>query len=80
MWQHLLVTIRAEIDCIMMRDALRIHVYAYTYVHVHVHVHCDAGPNTTARATIANTPFTIKIKLLHTRATIANTPFTIKLL
>ena len=51
MWQHLLVTIRAEIDCIMMRDALRIHV------HVHVHVHCDAGPNTNARATIANTPF-----------------------
>ena len=39
MWQHLLVTIRAEIDCIMMRDALRIHVH----VHVHLHVHCDAG-------------------------------------
>ena len=30
MWQHLLVTVRAEIDCIMMRDAC---VYTYTYTY-----------------------------------------------
>ena len=33
----------------------------------YVHVHCDAGPNTTARATIANTPFTIHELRLQTR-------------
>ena len=32
--QHFLVTIRAEIDCIMMRDALRIHVRIRVHVHV----------------------------------------------